>query len=355
MRLADPKTGRIPADIHRLEQEFATWLPRRAAAGNADKAVSGWAARGPWNVGGRTRALAIDIGDASGQTLLAGGVSGGMWRTTDDGASWTLTTGSSQLHSVTTVAQDTRAGHRHVWYYGTGEADGASAAWPTGEYWQNGDGIFKSTNGGVSWSLLPATSGHDPQNPVSPWQFVNRVATDPSNSGSDEVYAAVWGHIFRSTDGGTSFTSVLGHPSTLASYTDVAVTSTGVVYATLSYDGGVHGAFRSTDGVSWTDITPPGAVDYDRIIIAVAPSNENVVWFQVSNSWGLSDAALLRYQYLSGDGSGAGGWWDDRSANLASLPWNGTTTFLDNQDNYCQQMTVHPTDSETVFLGGVNL
>ncbi|MEN8008572.1 MAG: FlgD immunoglobulin-like domain containing protein, partial [Candidatus Krumholzibacteriota bacterium] len=36
-------------------------------------------------------------------------------------------------------------------------------------------------------------------------------------------------------------------------------------------------------------------------------------------------------------------------------PWNGSTTFLDNQDNYCQQMSVHPTDSETVFLGGVNL
>jgi len=354
-RLADPATGRIPPDIHRLEQEFASRLPRRAVGPNGEKAVADWTARGPWNVGGRTRALAVDVSDPAHQTILAGGVSGGMWRTTDDGASWTLTTGSSQLHSVTTLAQDTRSGHQNVWYYGTGEAEGPSVAWPTGEYWHNGDGIFKSTNGGTSWSLLSATSGHDLQAPVSPWQFVHRVATDPSNTSNDEIYAATWGHIFRSTNGGASFTSVLGSPSTLASYTDVAVTSTGVVYATLSYDGGAHGTFRSTDGVNWTDITPPGVADYDRIIIAIAPSNENIVWFQVSNSMDTPDAALFRYQYLSGNGSGAGGYWDDRSGNLASLPWNGNFTYLNNQDNYCQMMTVHPSDPETVFLGGVNL
>ena len=354
IRLADPKTGKIPPNIHRLEREFADRLPRHSILQSPEKACT-WAARGPWNVGGRTRALAIDVGDPTYRTLLAGGVSGGMWRSTDDGASWDLTTGSSQLHSVTTVAQDVRSGHQNVWYYGTGESDGASAAWPTGEYWQNGDGIFKSTDGGMSWSLLSSTSGHDPQNPVSPWQFVNRVATDPSEPVNEEVYAATWGGIFRSVDGGTSFTPVLGDPNTLASYTDVAVTSAGVVYATLSYDGGIHGAFRSTDGINWADITPPGAVDYDRIIISVAPSNQSIVWFQVSNSWNVADAALMRYEYLSGDGSGAGGSWDDRSSHLASLPWNGSTTFLNNQSNYCQLMTVHPTDPETVFLGGVNL
>ncbi len=355
LRLADPLTGRIPRDIHRLEQEFSARLPRRGEGNSRDKAVSNWTARGPWNVGGRTRALGIDVGDPTYRTLLAGGVSGGMWRSTDDGATWNLTTGSSQTHSVTTVAQDTRSGHQNVWYYGTGEADGPSVAWPTGEYWHNGDGIFKSTDSGASWTLLPATSGHDIQNPVSPWQFVHRIVSDPSNSGNDVVYAATWGFIFRSVDGGDSFTPVLGDPNTLASYTDVAITSMGILYATMSFDGGQHGAFRSVDGINWTDITPGGYADYDRIILAIAPSNENIVWFQVSNSLNTPDAALLRYQYLFGDGSGAGGSWANRSDHLGGLPWNGGSAFFDNQDNYCQMVAVHPNDPETVFLGGVNL
>jgi len=353
-RLADPATGRIPPDIHRMEQEFAAKLPIMDRTVAGDKADS-WVSRGPWNVGGRTRALAIDVSDPGHQTLLAGGVNGGMWRSTNDGTSWDLTTGSSQLHSVTTVAQDIRGGHQNVWYYGTGEAEGASAAWPSWDSWPNGDGVFKSTNGGMSWSLLPATSGHDPENSVSPWQFVYRVATDPSEPVNDEVYVATWAFIFRSVDGGESFTPVLGDQSTLSSYTDVAVTPSGIVYATLSSDGATSGAFRSTDGVNWTDITPPGYSDYDRIVLATAPSNENIVWFHVSNSWNTADAALLRYQYLSGDGSGAGGAWDNRSTLLAGLPWNGTTTYLNNQENYCQMVTVHPTDPETVYLGGVNL
>ena len=45
-----------------------------------------WDRRGPYNVGGRTRALAIDISDATDNTVMAGGVSGGMWRTIDGGA-----------------------------------------------------------------------------------------------------------------------------------------------------------------------------------------------------------------------------------------------------------------------------
>jgi len=92
-RLHDPATGRIPPDIHRKEVEFAARLPRRqpgVAIGGLNSGVdkfAGWSYRGPWNIGGRTRALAVDVADPSFQTLLAGGVSGGMWRSTDDGAS----------------------------------------------------------------------------------------------------------------------------------------------------------------------------------------------------------------------------------------------------------------------------
>lgn len=73
---------------------------------------------GPENIGGRTRALAIDVSDNTSNTILAGGVSGGMWRSTNGGTSWTRVTTLPQLASVTTLAQDTRSGKTNIWYYG---------------------------------------------------------------------------------------------------------------------------------------------------------------------------------------------------------------------------------------------
>ena len=315
MRLVDPATGRIPADILRREQEFARQLPSRGQSAllealerdpeaKTDK-INGWQFRGPWNVGGRTRALAIDVSGLPPHNLLAGGVSGGMWRSTDDGGSWTLTTGSSQLHSVTTIAQDTRAGHQNVWYYGTGEVRGNSAGLGGAPF--QGDGLFKSIDGGQSWTLLPTTSGNPPGSFTSPWQYVWRVAVDASNTAEAEVYAANYGEINRSVDGGATFTSVLGNPSDTSRYTDVVVSSTGVVYASLSSDGGTSGIFRSLDGILWTDITPPGLTSHGRIVMGLAPSNENIMYCEVADMHGTGADGFYKYTYVSGDGSGAGG------------------------------------------------
>src|SRR5206468_6485466 len=78
-----------------------------------------WTERGPNKVGGRTRAFAIDVANPT--TLLAGSVAGGIWRSTNDGASWSLRTSPGQIHSTTCIAQDRRAGKTTTWYVGTGE------------------------------------------------------------------------------------------------------------------------------------------------------------------------------------------------------------------------------------------
>lgn len=360
MRLVDPATGRIPDDIHRREQEFARKLPSRAGSAlletsKADKGdkINGWGYRGPWNIGGRTRALAIDVIDPTNHTLLAGGISGGMWRTTNTGGTWTLTTGSSQLHSVTTIAQDTRPGHKNVWYYGTGEVRGNSAG--SGGAPFQGDGLFKSTNSGQTWALLPATSGSSPSSFDSLWQYVWRVAVDPSNVAQAEIYAAIYGEINRSTDGGASFAAVLGNPNNLSRYTDVIVSSTGVVYASLSSDGGTSGIFRSTDGINWADITPAGLNSHGRIVMALAPSNENIMYCEVADIHGTAGEGFYKYLYLSGDGSGAGGFWQDRSAQMAALPGPNGNEPLQTYSSYCMAVTVHPSNPDIVFLGGIHL
>lgn len=363
LRLHDPATGRIPPDIHRREKAFADGLPRRGLGesigglGSGSDKVAGWSFRGPWNVGGRTRALAIDVADPTYRTILAGGVSGGMWRSTDDGASWTLTTGSSQLHSVSCVVQDTRPGHENVWYYGTGEGRGSSIARGGDDY--RGDGVFKSTDGGVTWSLLPSTSTNLPQEFDKPFDYVWRMVTDPTNLVEDEVYAATWGVIYRSVDGGTTWVPVLGDSNDLSRYSELTISSTGVLFATLSSEGGQGGIFRSPDGLAWTDISPALVADYGRITMAEAPSFENVVYFLVSSPNSSSIIQFWRYFYSSGDGSGTGGVWGERTSLLQQLPYPygnlGYIYSLNPQRGYNLLVDVDPTNFNNVFVGGVNL
>lgn len=143
LMLRDPATGTIPADIREQELRLA------AARLNGQRTLAGgdWVARGPFSVGGRTRALAIDLSDEN--IILAGGVSGGMWRSEDGGATWSLTTALADLqYTVTCLAQAPRPGFRHIWYYGTGEDSGNSAS--AGGAFLTGRGLFKSEDGGKS-------------------------------------------------------------------------------------------------------------------------------------------------------------------------------------------------------------
>ena len=202
MRLRDPATGRIPDGIREAETEYARSLPKRI-----EKNLT-WTQRGPINVGGRTRALAYDLRDPSYNTLLAAGVSGGIWRSTDGGASWTRTLSLDQRPSITSIVQDTSGGKTDVWYASTGERQGNSAS-GGGSAFYRGNGIYKSTDGGQSWSVLPSTVS-EPTQFDSVFDYTWRIRTDPSNAAEDEVYVATSQSIVRSLDGGQSWTTVLG-------------------------------------------------------------------------------------------------------------------------------------------------
>ena len=271
-RLKDPATGRIPENIRRKELEFAKTLPTDAHL--SLKSIQ-WLKRGPYNVGGRTRGATLDVNDEN--TIIAGGVSGGIWRSTNLGANWTKVTTPYQLHNVTCLAQDTRAGKTNIWYYGTGEAYGNSASAPHAFFL--GNGIFKSTDNGLTWTSLSSTASNVPQGFDYKWDLIWNIVTDPSNDTADIVYAATYGHIFRSDDGGNSWTTQLGGGS-YSYFTDIAVSSNGIVYATLSSDGSQKGIWRADDGLNWTEITSDSFPSvYDRIVIGINPLNENEVYF----------------------------------------------------------------------------
>ncbi len=353
-RLQDPNTGQIPQQIREKELQFTQKILAKSASlknGNAQD----WVRRGPFNIGGRTRGAGIDVSNE--QVILAGGVSGGMWRSEDGGNSWTKTTTPEQFQSVTALAQDTRPGQTQTWYQGTGELRGNSASGGGGALYR-GNGIFKSEDGGRSWAVLPATTNNQPQVFNSMFQYVWNLAVDAANMQEDEVYAATFGGINRSTDGGATWTNVLGNDSNfVARYTDVAITSNGVVYATLSKTNltnqavGTSGFFRSADGINWTEITPPllqgPSIRYERTVIGISPSEENIVYFLSDTPiFGGIGTSLWRYNANTGE-------WTNLSNSIPNSAIEAAR--YNSQGSYNMLVKVKPDDPNVVFIGGTNL
>ena len=352
-RLVNPLTGEIPDNIRAKELSFAKQIPKNnLKSGNAVT----WTHRGPFNVGGRTRALAIDKTNEN--IILAGGVSGGMWRSVNGGSSWTKVTNLDDLHSVTAIAQDPI--NTNIWYYGTGEISGNSARASGAPY--RGNGIFKSVDNGQTWTQLASTSS-TPQTFNSDFQYCWNIKVSPTNS---YVYAATYGRIYRSTDAGVNWTAVfdskdinLANPSS-TSVTDIAIDSNGKIYIAAGTDGDIGGFFISLDnGDTWINITPDNntypdfPVDFNRTVIAVAPSNEDIVYFLTYVGKDANDNpihSLWKYTYDSNTNTYS---WTNLSTNLPAQ--GGSTGDFDSQGGYDLLIKVKPDDENFVIIGGTDL
>ncbi len=358
--LKDPATGEIPHDIRKKEIDYALKVLLKSNAGVPGLAGiqseseegtenSSFVSYGPYNLGGRTRALALDVNDES--IILAGGVSGGIWRSTDGGQSWAKTSSPRDFPPVSTLVQDPRTGHTSDWYFAGGEIIGNSAAAPSAFYF--GDGIYRSTDGGQSWSVIAATERGDNVD-LSTFSVVNEMVIDPSNTSATEIYVASPRGIIRTTDNFTNTTTVLGGNNSGLNYTDVVVSPTGVVYAVIanSSDNGANaeeGVFVSTDGISWTNIDPPSGLpaSYIRAELALDPNDENTLYLLGGNQAGsATDDFLFRYNRSSNT-------WVDLSGNMSSSLDIGQGHHF--QQGYNLYVRVHPGQSGTVFTGGTNL
>ena len=355
-RLVNP-SGLIPQNIRANELDFAKQIPHN------NTLIEDWTARGPYNVGGRTRAIAIDINDEN--TIVAGGVSGGLWKTEDLGQNWTKLTSNEMLHNVTCIAQDTRTSSpekSNTWYYGTGEAYGNSAS-GSGAYFY-GNGIYKSIDNGLTWESLIATASNTPDD-FDVWDLVWDIEVNASVDSIDQVFAAVYGGIYKSDDGGDSWDKVIGG-SNNAYFTELEIHE-GIIYASLSNDGGAaKGVWRSTNGIDWTMILPEEwPTSFDRIKMAVNPLNTNELFvIAVTPGAGqesvtflneVEHTSLWKYTYNQNDTTDQMGTW----VNLSEfIPANDPVSNFNNfyaQGSYDLTIAVSPSDSSTVFLGGTNL
>ncbi len=356
-RLIDPATGEIPHNIKQKELEFAQSLPKA----NTFFRETNWIHQGPFNVGGRTRGGVIDVSNEN--RIFAGGVSGGIWLSENSGNSWKIITKPNELHSVSCLIQDQRKGKSHIWYYGTGEPYGNSASGP-GAYFA-GNGIYKSVDGGLTWTNLPSTSSGTVAFDRL-WDVIWNIAIDESIDSADVLYAATLGAIYKSIDGGVSWNRVLGgSTSNFAYFTNVLVTTNGIKYAALSKDGPDNGIWRSIDGDNWTNITPDSfPEDYDRIVMDFNPLNENNVYFLAhtpefgklglgykgTEDWN----SLWKYDFIRANGNDSNGIWTNLSNNIPAKAKKGFDDF-NAQGSYNLVIKFKPDDSNTIFIAGTNI
>lgn len=358
-RLMDPETGEIPENIGAREAAFSGTLPIHRSHIVGKKADE-WRQRGPHNIGGRTRAIAIDVNDPD--VILVGSVTGGVYRSENGGSSWSRVQTPSNLNSVTDIIQDTREGKTDNWYFCSGEIMGNLMVYP-------GDGIYKSTDGGKSFQGLHIVNRPQEYRNIN---YSWRMVMDHTRNDSDILYLASWGSILRSNDDGLTWKTVLGGRATSASRTgsDIAISPKGVLYATMSSnspnDG--DGLWRSEDGMAWTNIRPlEFPVTYGRVVLDIFDADENIVYFLgltpnkgkygATHSGNGERNSLWKYQYLKEDGAGENGIWEDRTEQIPDLRQTEGYIWGDfvSQGGYDLVLRIHPTNEDSIVIGGTNL
>ncbi len=339
------------------KEEYDSAAPTYESLYNSSVTKTNWTHMGPLNVGGRTRSLLIQGDSASStHTLYAGGVTGGVFKSTDGGESWKALNDLMPNINVNTLAQDPK--NNNVIYAGTGERYGGF----------KGAGIFKTEDAGANWTSLDNSSDI--------W-FVNKIVVSPNNS--DVIYAATSGigsaGLKKSVDKGITWTNIHSDYSV-----DVAVVNkdgTDYVYGysewkglIVSFDGGANFTHKvGSSSILLYDYTTP---NYSRGSIAFSKSTPSRGYLLVSNAagrlygiWKTSDYGANWTKTISQDNdtTKTDSWLLSDSTDVFDHNGNGKNCFegtidlndLRSQGNYDQYITVDPADADVVWVGGIEL
>lgn len=341
LRLPPQSLSRIASVLALVSLTIAT--PRLRAQGPppiASTDLAGLRLRniGPASMSGRV--VDMDVVESNPYTMYVAGATGGLWRTTDNGVTWTSLFDSAPVHSIGDVAIY-QPDPRIVWV-GTGErASRQSVGW--------GDGVYKSIDGGATWRNVGLrTSKH-----------IGRILPHPTNP--DIAYVAaqgsVWGAggergLYRTTDGGSTWTRTL-FVDDETGVTDVAMDwqDPAIMYAAtyqrrrsaFGFDGGGPGSalYKSTDaGVTWTKLTGNGLPtgEYGRIGIAVYRKNSNIVVVSVEQG--------ERYNASTAYVTRKGGLYrsEDKGATWRFMSdWNP-------RPMYASQPIIDPNDDQRIYM-----
>lgn len=352
-RTKDPSLGIVPKNrLYEAYQIKERMKSQRSGEILLD-AIPGvsWKERGPNNLGGRTRTIMIDPNDVSNATVWAASISGGLWKTTDitkASPNWSSVDDFFENMAITTIAYD--PSNTNTMYFGTGEGFFNVDA-------VQGNGIWKSTDGGDSWTQLTSTitsnfttcAGTGDCN----FLYVNKIVVTSSGT----VIAATRGNftnrggIMRSTDGGTTWTNVLtGLAGQFQWASDIEIGADGDLYASFGIFQN-NSIWKSTDdGATWgVSEIYTAAADEQRIELATAPNNSEYIYALVQED----DNTIKKIMRSTNGGTS---WttlttpsWCDQDCSTPS------TDFTRGQAWYDLTLAVDPNDEDVVYIGGVDL
>ena len=287
---------------------------------------------GPATMGGRIDDLAIVESDP--RIMYAGSAAGGIFKTVNGGNTWQAIFDDQPNPSIGDLALS--PSNPSILYVGAGEANNRqSSSW--------GDGVYKSMDGGATWTHLGLQETH----------HIGRIVVHPTNP--DIVYVAalgdLWGPnkergVYKSTDGGATWTVSLAiNENTGASDIAIDPQSPNILYAAayarrrtvFGYNGGGPdaGLYRSLDsGAHWTKMAGglPATGDVGRCSIDIFRKNSNIVYAEFEH-------ATLGGVYRS----------EDKGATWARM------SDTNPRPSYFSQIRVDPNNDQKVWLGGVNI
>jgi photosystem II stability/assembly factor-like uncharacterized protein len=337
---ANEVTGTVQAEDIENAYKQAKILSSKKATRAFDNLS--WESAGPSNVGGRTRAVISDK-DSSNRLYMAS-VGGGLFISRDGGDTWTKRNGndSAASPSAVTIAQ----GADGAIYYGTGEGNtGFADVSPNShnlQIIQMGEGVFKSTDHGNSFTLLASTKPTNSNDGSVKWAFCDKVVASPTDA--NKIIACTNKGLQVSTTGGNTWNvpapTGLG-TSGSSRFCDVEISSDGnrVLAATrnavyLSNDAGA--TFAKTGASTFSGVM-------SRIDVAIAPSNPNTMYVCIAGtSTGKGTGLTAIYKTI------------DAGANWTILLQGGSaiTNPLGDQGDYDLAFGVHPLQDDMVFCGG---
>src|SRR5262245_51837548 len=290
-------------------------------------------------VSGRIAGIAAHPTDVN--TIYIAAAGGGVWKTTDGGATWNSLTDAQSTLSMGAIA--VAPNNPSMVYAGTGEANFSGDS-------NFGRGVLVSTNGGTTFTLQTAGGAFNRKT-------ISEIAVDPTNA--NIVYVAVAGGgvngvggnngVWRSADGGSTWTNTTTAISTAQPFTSVRIDPNipSTLYAAVGNPSGstANGVYKTTNsGTTWTLLAgAPSGNPAGRIVLAVSKTNSQLVYVSASGTGNVGSTSFgSLYKFERSDNGGTT--WIDLTA--------GTPNYMGGQGWYDTTLIVDPTNSAIVYAGG---